>query len=202
MRIILGKGMKQIKGIAAARGFAIGPVFQFQKVNLHLERYTISKPDDEVKRLDQAVVFASMQVQAVYEKAKAEMATDPAAIFDTHMMMLQDPGLLNTIRKTITEQKLNAEFAIKEATEHYAQTLEGMGSEYFQSRAADVRDIAERLLRILMDVSDTDLSKLTEPSIIVAKDLTPSDTVLLETTGAGFFYSRRQRDLTYGHSCA
>ncbi len=180
--------MKQIKGIAAARGFAIGPVFQFQKVNLHLERYTISKPDDEVKRLDQAVVFASMQVQAVYEKAKAEMATDPAAIFDTHMMMLQDPELLNTIRKTITEQKLNAEFAIKEATEHYAQTLEGMGSEYFQSRAADVRDIAERLLRILMDVSDTDLSKLTEPSIIVAKDLTPSDTVLFKKQQVlGFF---------------
>ena len=180
--------MKQIKGIAAARGFAIGPVFQFQKVNLHLERSTISKPDDEVKRLDQAVVFASMQVQAVYEKAKAEMATDQAAIFDAHMMMLQDPELLTTIRKTITEQKLNAEFAIKEATEHYAQTLEGMGSEYFQSRAADVRDIAERLLRILMGVSDTDLSKLTEPSIIVARDLTPSDTVLFKKQHVlGFF---------------
>jgi len=178
MPVIMEKRMKQIQGIAAARGFAIGPVFQFHKVNLHPERYTIAKPKDEVKRLDQALVVAATQVQAVYVKAKAEMAADQAAIFDAHIMMLQDPELLKTIRKTITEQYLNAEFAIKEATDHYAQTLEGMGSDYFQSRASDVRDIAQRLLKILMDSSDTDIGKLTEPSIITAKDLTPSDTIL------------------------
>lgn len=172
--------MKQIQGIAAALGFAIGPVFQFHQVDLRVKRHTIADLDEEIKRLGKAVVAATGQVQAVYEKAKAETAADQASIFDAHLMMLQDPELLDTIRKTIAEKKWNAEFAVKEATEYYAQTLEGMGNDYFKSRAADVRDIAQRLLRILLGANNADSSKLTQPSIIIARDLTPSDTVLLD----------------------
>jgi len=172
--------MKQIQGIAAALGFAIGPVFQFHQVDLRVERHTIADPDEEIKRLGKAVVAATGQVQAVYEKAKAETAADQASIFDAHLMMLQDPELLDTIRKTIAEKKWNVEFAVKEATEYYAQTLEGMGNDYFKSRAADVRDIAQRLLRILLGANNADTGKLTQPSIIIARDLTPSDTVLLD----------------------
>jgi phosphoenolpyruvate-protein phosphotransferase (PTS system enzyme I) len=172
--------MKQVQGIAAARGFAIGPVFQFHQVDLRVERRTVTKPEQEIIRLEQALVVATKQVQAVYEKAKAELAADQALIFEAHLMMLQDPELLDTIRKTVNEQKVNVEFAVKEATEHYAQTLEGMESDYFKARAADVRDIAQRLLRVLLGASDADTSKLVKPSIIVANDLTPSDTVLLD----------------------
>jgi phosphotransferase system enzyme I (PtsI) len=172
--------MKQVQGIAAARGFAIGPVFQFHQVDLRVERQTIAKPEQEIARLEQALVVATNQVQVVYEKAKAELAADQALIFEAHLMMLQDPELLNTIRTTVTEQKVNVDFAVKEATEHYAQTLEGMDNDYFKARAADVRDIAQRLLRILFGAGDADTSKLIKPSIIIAKDLTPSDTVLLD----------------------
>jgi phosphotransferase system enzyme I (PtsI) len=172
--------MKQVQGIAAARGFAIGPVFQFHQVDLHVERRTVTKPEQEITRLEQALAVATNQVQAVYEKAKVELAADQALIFEAHLMMLQDPELLDTIRKTVSEQKVNVEFAVKEATEHYAQTLEGMESDYFKARAADVRDIAQRLLRVLLGAGDADTSKLIKPSIIVANDLTPSDTVLLD----------------------
>jgi phosphotransferase system enzyme I (PtsI) len=172
--------MKQVQGIAAARGFAIGPIFQFRQVDLRVERHTVAKPEQEITRLEQALVIATNQVQAVYEKAKAELAADQALIFEAHLMMLQDPELLETIRKTVTEQKVNVEFAVKEATEHYAQTLEGMDSDYFKARAADVRDIAQRLLRVLFGAGDADTSKLIKPSVIVANDLTPSDTVLLD----------------------
>ena len=119
-------------------------------------------------------------MQHVYETAKGEMAADQAAIFEAHLMMLEDPELLGSIRNTITERKLNAEFAVKEATEHYARALEVMDNDYFKSRAADVRDIATRLLRILLGVNNANTNQPTQPSIIIAKDLTPSDTVLLD----------------------
>jgi phosphotransferase system enzyme I (PtsI) len=172
--------MKQIQGIATARGFAIGPVFHFQQVDLRVEKNFISDPDEEINRLDQALLAATKQMQDVYGAAKAEMAADQASIFEAHLMMLEDPELLGSIRETIAERKLNAEFAVKEATEHYAQTLEGMGNKYFKSRAADVRDIAARLLRLLLGINNANISQLTQPSIIIAKDLTPSDTVLLD----------------------
>jgi len=179
--------MKQIQGIAAARGFAIGPVFHFQQVDLRVEKNFISDPDEEINRLEQAVLAATKQVQDVYETAKREMAADQASIFEAHLMMLQDPELLGSIRNIIAERKLNVEFAVKEATEQFAQTLEGMGNDYFKSRVADVRDIAARLLRLLLGISNANTSQLARPSIIIAKDLTPSDTVLLDkSTVLGF----------------
>jgi phosphotransferase system enzyme I (PtsI) len=172
--------VKEIQGIAAAKGIAIGPVFQFQPVDLRVERYIVADPDEEIKRLDKAVVTAAEEVRKVYEKAKAETTTEQASIFEAHLMMLQDPELLDTIHKTIAENKWNAESAVKEATEHYVRILEGMGDDYFKSRATDVHDVADRLLRILLGKNSAEPGKLLQPSIIIAKDLTPSDTVLLD----------------------
>jgi phosphotransferase system enzyme I (PtsI) len=172
--------MKQAVGIAAARGIAIGPVFQFNQVDLLVEYRTISQPDVEVSRFEEALRIAVEQIQLVYEKAKKELSEDQALIFEAHKMIIQDPELLETIRKSITEQKINAEFAVKEATEHYAKLLEEMDNEYFKARAADIRDVSQRLLRVLMGTGNADTSRLVHPSIIIARDLTPSDTVLLD----------------------
>ncbi len=172
--------MRQIQGIAAARGFAIGPAFQFLQINTQVEQYKIDDPGKEIKRLEKAVAIATEQVRAVFEKAKAETDADQASIFDAHLMMLQDPELLGMIHKTITENQWNAEYAVKEATEYFAQTLDDIGDDYFKSRAADVRDISQRVLRILLGATDTDSSDLIQPSIIIARDLTPSETILLD----------------------
>jgi phosphoenolpyruvate-protein phosphotransferase len=172
--------MREIQGIAAARGFAIGPVFQFIQVEVQVEQYKVDDPGEEIKRLEKAVIAAAEQVQAVFEKANAETEPDQAAIFNAHLMMLQDPQLLEMIHKTIAENRWNAEYAVREATEYFAQTLEDMGDDYFKSRAADVRDIAQRVLRILLGANDADTSTLARPSIIIARDLTPSDTILLD----------------------
>jgi phosphoenolpyruvate-protein phosphotransferase len=171
--------MKQIQGIAAARGIAFGPIFRFRTVDLHVEQKVIADPDQEILRVEQALVTAREQVQDIYESTKTELAAESAAIFEAHRMMLEDPELLSSIRKIIIERCLNAEFAVQEATESYAQTLESMSSEYFRSRAADIRDIAQRLLRILLSPGDDSAAGLTNPSIIIAEDLTPSDTVSL-----------------------
>lgn len=172
--------MKQIQGIAAARGIAFGPVFQFRPVDLQVEQKIITDPDHEIDRVEQARSAASKQMQDIYESTKMELAAGQASIFEAQRMMLEDPELLRSIRNIITERCLNAEFAVRGATESYARTLEGMSSDYFRSRAADVRDIARRLLQILMGTSSNSAAGLTEPSIIIARDLTPSDTVTLD----------------------
>jgi phosphoenolpyruvate-protein phosphotransferase (PTS system enzyme I) len=172
--------MKQIQGIAAAPGFAIGPVFQFRQVALRIDATPASDPGLELERLEKALAATAIHIQAVYEKARAEMAADQAAIFEAHLMMLQDPELSSTMRKTIVENKWKAEFAVKEATEFYAHSLESLGDDYFKARAADVRDIAQQLLQILTGAGQAEISTITRPSIIIAQDLTPSDTVLLD----------------------
>jgi phosphoenolpyruvate-protein phosphotransferase (PTS system enzyme I) len=172
--------VKQIQGIAAARGFAVGPAYQFHKADLQVNTVVIADPKEEIKRFEKALVTATEQVQAVYEKAKIETSVDSASIFEAHVMMLQDPELLETIRTSISEKEFNAEMAVKEATEYYARTLDKMGNEYFRSRAADVRDISDRLVRVLLGVDTSASGILNQPSIIIARDLTPSDTVMLE----------------------
>ena len=172
--------MKQIEGIAAAPGIAMGPVFQFRQVDLQVRRYMIDHPDEEILRLENALKIASDQVQAVYEKAKERTAEGQASVFEAHLMILQDPDLLGKIRESITNKKLNAESSVRDATEFYARTLEGMKNEYFRSRATDVRDIAGRLVRILSGVNGANLDGLVEPSIVIARELTPSDTILLD----------------------
>ncbi|MCE1252764.1 MAG: phosphoenolpyruvate--protein phosphotransferase [Anaerolineae bacterium] len=172
--------MIQLHGIASARGIAVGPVYQFQQVNLVVERKSCPASDLELIRFDEAVQAALNQIEAVFTKAKNDLAEEQAAIFEAHRMMLQDPELIESVKKTIREQSVNAEFAVKQATEHYALMLEGMDNEYFKARAMDVRDIAQRLLRLLLGVAAADTSSLSTPSIIIASDLSPSDTILFD----------------------
>ena len=171
--------MKQLQGIAAARGIAIGPIFQFEQFDLRVEQRTVAQPAEEIQRLERAILTATAQVQETYINAKVRMAADQAAIFEAHRMMLEDPELLELIRRAIRERKVNAEFAVKEATEQFAQLLEGMENDYFKSRATDVRDIARQLLQILSGFDASHHNVLTQPSIIIARDLTPSETVLM-----------------------
>jgi phosphotransferase system enzyme I (PtsI) len=172
--------MKLIQGIAAAHGIAVGPVFQFHPVDLQVDRYTVADPGEEIKRLEKAVLAAAAEIQSLVERAKSETTADQASIFEAHLMMLQDPELLDAIRMSIARDKWNAEFAVREAAEHYARSLEAIGNDYFSSRAADLRDIEGRLLRLLLGVDRLDVGRLPRPSIIIARDLTPSDTVLLD----------------------
>lgn len=174
--------MQTFQGIPAAPGIAIGPVFKFQDEDLSFERTTIADIDSEMQRFEAAISKALEQIGAIKEKALVEASAEEAAIFDAHALFLQDPALIDRIQALIREQKLNAEAAVSDGIEAQASALEAMEDEYFSARAADVRDVGQRLLRLLLDVSETDLSSLNEPSIILAKDLTPSDTVRLDKT--------------------
>ncbi len=171
--------MKTMQGVGASPGLAIGPAFLFQKEDLSFKSHPVSDPPAEWVRMELALKTASDQLNAIYEKALAETGQAQAEIFEAHQQMLSDPELVESIRTAILEKKSDAETALTVTTEGYACTLEALHDEYFSARAADVRDVSRRALRILLGRQEVDVT-MRQPSLVIAADLTPSDTIRLD----------------------
>jgi phosphoenolpyruvate-protein phosphotransferase len=172
--------MQIIQGIPASSGFADGPAFRLITEEIVVPRYTAVDLEHELKRLDHALAMAKTQVSAVLDSAREQLSSEEAAIFEAHMLFLEDPELIELVQSGIHGKLLNVESAWSDAIETYAQTLEAMENEYFAARAVDVRDVGHRVLRILMGLLDDQVRDLTSQAIILARDLTPSDTVRLD----------------------
>jgi phosphoenolpyruvate-protein phosphotransferase len=172
--------MQIIQGIPASSGFADGPAFRLITEEIVVPRYTVVDLEQELKRLDHALAMAKTQVSAVLDSAREQLSSEEAAIFEAHMLFLEDPELIELVQSGIRGKLLNVEAAWSDAIETYAQTLEAMENEYFAARAVDVRDVGHRVLRILMGLLDDQVRDLTSQAIILARDLTPSDTVRLD----------------------
>jgi phosphoenolpyruvate-protein phosphotransferase len=172
--------VRALGGIPASRGIAIGPAFRFRETALRFDRYRVDDPDAEWARFQAATHEAREQLAAVYARAEAESGAKQAAIFQAHMLMLEDPELLGAVRTAVEDQGVNAEAALSDAADMYARMLESLDDEYLSARAADVRDVAARVLRALLGLSESPTAGLAAPSVLLARDLTPSDTVLLD----------------------
>jgi len=172
--------MIKLKGIPASNGIASGPAYIFHHTEVGVKRETISDPSAELARLEIARNTARDQLKALKKKTETEASAEEAAIFEAHMMFLDDPSLLEIVADAVQAQHLNVEAAWFDGIETFAQQMEMMGDEYLSARAADIRDVGKRVLRILGGKDDTDLSGLAAPSIILAQDLTPSDTARLD----------------------
>jgi len=171
-----------IKGIPASPGIALGPAFIIEKEELQIERYQIEDAAAELGRLDGALQTALTQIEALRVKAEQETGPEEAAIFEAHALILRDPALIKAVREIVEGQAINLEAAWQESVEHFAQQMEALEDEYFRARAADVRDVGERVLRLLLNKTTEGAHSLPGPCIVVAKDLTPSDTVNLDKT--------------------
>ena len=167
-------------GIPASPGISRGPAFVYLEQDLSVPRRQIQDSEDELRRLEKAITIASEQITSLQTKAEAETGAEEAAIFEAHALFLQDPTLITAVHEAIQERRLNAEAAWIDAIEVNAANLEALEDEYFRARAADVRDVGQRVLRILLGVTEGDLTDLTTPSIVLARDLTPSNTVRLD----------------------
>ncbi|MCJ7736418.1 MAG: phosphoenolpyruvate--protein phosphotransferase, partial [Anaerolineae bacterium] len=172
--------MRTIRGVSASRGIATGPAFQFHKTDLTFARCPITDSGTELDRFRRAVTQARSELAEIQAKAEAESGTEDAAVFEAHAMMLEDPELLDSVRESIESEHQNAETALTDVAEMYAQMLEALDDEYLSERAVDIRDVSRRVLRILCGADDSPTEGLTVPSIILAEDLTPSDTVMLD----------------------
>ena len=172
--------MRTIAGIPASPGTAIGPVFQYCQVDLKFERRPAEETSKEWSRLEQALSEAAGQLATIRSRANRDIGQEEGAIFMAQAAMLQDPELLGLARKNLASTHLNAEAVWCDAAEHYAVLLEGLENEYMRARAADVRDVSRRVLKILLGIPETANRGPDLPSIICAEDLSPSDTVGLE----------------------
>ena len=172
--------MLKLKGIPASTGMAAGPAFIYVQQELKIERRGVADPAAEWSRLEAALAAARDQLAAIQAKAQAEMSAEEAAIFEAHAMFLDDPALLEMVQAAVHAQRISVEAAWSDAIESYAAELAAMKDEYLAARAADIRDVGQRVLRLLAGQTEEDLTALTRPAIVVARDLTPSDTVRLD----------------------
>ena len=171
--------MQTYHGKSVFGGVAIGKICVYQKGEQTVKRTHISDTEQEKKRFDTAVQTAIEQLGELYEKAVKEVGEDHAAIFEIHQMMLEDDDYLDAARHIIETQHVNAEYAVAVTGDNFAQMFADMDDEYMRGRAADVKDISERLVRVLSGNAGTGIHT-EEPVIIVADDLAPSETVQLE----------------------
>ena len=172
--------MQTITGIPASRGIALGPAFQFLRPHLVVTRYNVQDYMTEWARFESARDEARQQLAAVQASVAATHGAEEAAIFEAQAMMLDDPDLIEAVRLAIQQEGINAEAALHDAAESYAHALAALDDEYLQARAADVRDVANRVLRVLLNVAESPTAGLKASSIILAADLAPSDTVMLD----------------------
>jgi len=170
---------KNFKGIPASDGIAIGSVFCYIPAKLEIPVCVAGSVDEEMARVAAARERAHVELQGLYDAIEKRVGKEEASIFEAHQEMLSDPALEGKIREFV-EVGQTAEQALVLATEELAGLLAGMGDELFAARALDVKDVGRRVLRILLGLPDTALSAVTEPSIIIAEDLTPSDTASLD----------------------
>lgn len=171
--------MLAYQGKSVFGGIAIGRIKVYQKNTQTVKRIRVEDPRQEAARFLQAKETAAGQLQALYEKACKEVGEDNAAIFEIHQMMLDDADYLESVDNYIQNQGLNAEYAVAATGENFAQMFASMDDAYMQARAADVKDISERILRVLSGREET-AADGGLPMILAAEDLAPSETVQLD----------------------
>ncbi|WP_066395406.1 phosphoenolpyruvate--protein phosphotransferase [Neobacillus mesonae] len=171
--------MTFLQGIAASNGIAIAKAYRLVEPNLSFEQRTIEDASAEVERYRQALAKAKSELETIRDRAKVDLGPDKAAIFEAHLLVLSDPELNTPIEDKITSEKVNAESALKETADMFVMMFEQMDNEYMRERAADIRDVTKRVLAHLLGVQLPNPSMIAEEVIIVAEDLTPSDTAQL-----------------------
>lgn len=171
--------MQYFQGKSVYKGIVIGPVAVLKKNDYQVKRARIEDPEAEVKRVKEAVEVSKKQLGRLYDKAVREVGEASAAIFEVHQMMLEDEDYLESMENMIRTELVNAEYAAAATGDNFAEMFAAMDDEYMKARSADVKDISERLVRNLSGEGDNDLSSM-EPSIIVADDLSPSETVQMD----------------------
>lgn len=171
---------KELKGIAASDGIAVAKAYMLVEPDLSFDQKTITDTDAEVSRLKDATKASHDDLQLIRDKAKESLGEEEAQVFDAHMMILDDPEFTGAIESKITDDKVNAEQALDDVSKMFIATFEAMtDNPYMQERAADVKDVSKRLLSHLLGVALPNPALINEEVVIVAHDLTPSDTAQL-----------------------
>ena len=169
------------KGIAASEGIVIGKAYVYKTEKLNTNKVSIEDTENEKERLKRAVEQGTNEINIIKEQTKNKLGKDKAGIFEAHIMMIEDPEFIDAINDKIDKEHVNAEYAVNEVMYYFFTIFNGMDNEYMKQRGADVKDVGNRLIRILNGIKENNLSNLNDECIIAAEDITPSDTATMDT---------------------
>ncbi|HAS91881.1 MAG TPA: phosphoenolpyruvate--protein phosphotransferase, partial [Clostridiales bacterium] len=171
-----------MKGLGVSPGIGIGKAVVIDKASINITKNYIKDAGNELDRLMNAIEAAKEQLNELYVSTIDELGEKEAQIFKSHEMMLEDDTFISDVENRIKQEGVNAEYALNETSNVYIKMFQSIEDEYLRERAEDIKDVMNRVIRILMGISSVDFSNLKENSIIVAKDLTPSDTAQIDRT--------------------
>ena len=173
------EGIRMYKGTGASPGIALGKALVIEHSELVIEKKTIDNIDIEIQKLQDAVRVSKEELIKVKEKALSELGEHEAQIFEAHLLVLEDPELIDSSISKIRDEKVNADYALNEIKEMFVTMFESMDNEYMRERAADIKDVTNRVLRHILGIKVVDLAGLDEEVVLIAHDLTPSDTATM-----------------------
>ncbi|MBB6453565.1 phosphotransferase system enzyme I (PtsI) [Salirhabdus euzebyi] len=171
--------MQQLAGIAASNGIAIAKVYLLEAPDLTFEKTDIDNPEAEIARLEKAIEVSKGELEKIKAHTKQKLGDEHAEIFSAHLLVLSDPELIQPIKDKINNEKVNAESALEETATMFINMFKSMDNEYMRERAADIDDVTKRVMAHLLNVTFPDPALINEEVIVVAADLTPSDTAQL-----------------------
>lgn len=171
--------MTTIQGIAASPGIAIAKAYQLTAPDLTYEKVTTNNPNKEIERLDKALEISNQELEKIKAHAKKEMGDEHAEIFSAHLLVLSDPELITPMKDNINTNHVIAESALEETANMFIDMFKNMDNEYMRERAADIQDVTKRVLAHLLGASFPNPALIDEEVIVIANDLTPSDTAQL-----------------------
>lgn len=172
--------MTKLTGIAASDGIAIAKAYRFVQPDLTFAKTTVHDIEAEQKRLAAALAKAEQELIVIRQQTLEKFSAEEAAIFEAHLLVVHDPELIGPINQKIADEAVNAEYALHEVTSMFVALFEGMDDEYMSARASDIKDVTNRILAHLLGVHIPNPSNINEQVIIVANDLTPSETAQLD----------------------
>ena len=168
-----------IKGIGASSGIAIAKAYKLVMPDLTVTKVTVEDAEAEIKKFDDAMSQTAKELESIKEAAAKNLSAEEAAVFDAHALVLQDPELKTQVEDKIRNEKINADAALDEVANTFIAMFESMDDDYFRERAADIKDVSRRLLANLRGKSLPNPALIDEEVVIIADDLTPSDTAQL-----------------------
>ena len=171
--------MRYVVGKSVYKGIAMGPCAVLKKDGHQVKRRRITCKESELERVRQAILRSKEQLQRLYDKALVEVGETSAAIFEVHQMMLEDQDYLDAIHNMIETEMINAEYAVAVTGDNFSEMFRAMDDDYMKARGTDIIDVSERLVRNLIGEEDSDLY-FDEPTVVIADDLTPSETVQMD----------------------
>lgn len=171
--------MININGIAASNGIAIAKAYVLATPDLSFDIKKVGNPDSEIERLNRALEISKQELEKIKENARKSLGDEHAEIFSAHLLVLSDPEMINPIQDKIKSENVNAEAALEETANMFIDMFKAMDNEYMRERTADIQDVRKRVMAHLLNVTFPDPALIDEEVVIIAEDLTPSDTAQL-----------------------